>query len=152
MDRGELQDAAAGAGGFVTLGGQDYEVSPPTDADARTIARFLRKQAKSPTQRLRDDPDFGLLDPDEQRAALKQAAKRKFDADAPLDPHSAMDALLSLEGCRFMAFVVLRRKNRGLTRERVAELVTEENYEEVFDALDGQTGMGPLGDSDGPRG
>lgn len=151
MSKDEFQDALAAGKGTIQLGGKTFIVSPPTDSDARSIAMFLRKRARNPVQALRDDPDFSLLPPDVQQAKLAEAAARKFDGQA-LDPVSAMEALMSVEGVRFMALVCLRKNHPDLTLEALAPLITDDNREAVFMELDQQTGMGPLGNSGGRPG
>lgn len=141
-----------GAPGTIKLGEKTYMVAQPTDKDMGAIAAFFQRRAKSPVAALQDDPDFKFLSADEQRERLAVAAKKKFDQALPFDAHSMLSALTSVEGVRFMAWLLIHKADPSFTPELAASLITEENCVAVSVQLDDASGMAALGNSDGRPG
>ena len=141
-----------GAPGTIMLGGKPYLVAPPVPEDMGTIGAYLKQHAKSPVAALRDDPDFAYLPEDVQQERLRDAARRKFSDSQPFDPVSALEVLTSLEGTRFIAWVLLRKLEKAITYDQIVELVTRDNFERVSVELDIASGMAALGNAAGPPG
>ncbi len=152
MDKATQDELAAGAAGTIELGGRTYLVSPPDDGDLMALRRYLRRRAQSPLQALLADPGFQQLGPRDRKAAVQAATAAQVKGGADLGKAAATDALLSPEGCRFLAWLSLRKKHPEVTLEALAGLITEANFESVFVRLDEATGMRDLGNSAGRPG
>lgn len=142
----------AGAPGTINLGGRTFLVAQPTDSDMRAIAAFLQKHALSPVAALEADPDFKYLPPEMQEEKRRDAALLKFKQGTPFDGPSALQALTGLEGTRFVAWILCRKREPTLTLEQVAGLITEANYLAAAVELDVASGMADLGNSAGRPG
>lgn len=152
MHKAVANELIDGGAGTIRLAGKVFLVGQPTPEDLASIGAYLKKRAKSPVAALQDDPDFALLSAEDQKARLAEAAKRKFDSQLPFDPMSALDALTSLEGTRFTAWTLIRKKQPEVTFEEITRLVTEENHLQVSVELDIASGMEKLGNSAGRPG
>lgn len=145
------QVAQSGGSGTITIGVHTFIVDPPTDKDLGTLLKFLKSRIKSPLQRVVDDPGFKQLTGPDRRAAIR-AATAATASQSGMDRGGATEALQTVEGCRFLAWLVCRKNSPDLTIEALAVLITEENYLSVFVDLDEATGMGQLGNSAGRPG
>lgn len=134
-----------GGPGTLTLGGTTYLVGQPTEKDMGAIAAFLKQHAKSPVAALQDDPDFKLLPEDEQRQKLLEAARQKFDQNLPYAGPSILDALTSLHGVRFMAWILIRKAHPEVALEEISCHVTDDNRVAISVQLDIASGMAALG-------
>jgi hypothetical protein len=151
MTKHEQANALAGAAGTIELGGHTFLVGQPTDADTRTIAMFVAKRLKDPLAALVNHPAWDRLS-ESQRDRLFDATLQKGADAAELTRESAFSILSSLEGCRFLAWLLIRKKHRDITLEQLGQWIVAENCEAVFIQLDEASGMMQLGNSDGRPG
>lgn len=142
-----------GAPGTIKLGGQTYLVGQPELADAAAIGAFIKTHAKKPLDELQQDAAFKYLPEDEQKTRLVDAARLQLDQQRqPWTAHSAMDAMLSLPGVRFTAWLLIRKHHPAFSYDDACSLITAENCVPVSLELDLASGMAKLGNSVGPPG
>lgn len=144
--------AIDGAPGTITLGGKLYLVGQPAMEDTSAIAAFLKQTVRTHLQELQEDPAFTLLDEDEQRTKLKEAAKRQLGNGQKWSNQAALEALTSLSGVRFLAWLMIRKKQPEIGYEEICSLINDENRVPVSVQLDFATGMAHLGNSAGRPG
>lgn len=164
MDSQTANEQAAGAPGVVRLGDADYLCAPATDASLVAAYNFVRERLKSRRQTVANL--WATLPPEQAKAiaalpaelrgeAVKSIVAAEVERDREQD---AADVILSLDGCRFIAWLHLKPPlNPDLTRERLHTLITEDNYADVFLDLDRATGVTALiqrkaGDQGNPSG
>lgn len=144
--------AISGSPGLLEIGGKYYEVAQPDMADAGKIAAFLQNRCQTPVEALRNDHDFELLPEDEQRQLLQDAARQKFGQAMPFDGQSILRALNSLEGVRFLAYVLIRKAQPSITWREITQEITQDNYLIVAVQLDSAASMDRLGNLAGRSG
>lgn len=150
MDSQTANDLAAGAPGVITLGGVEYLVAPATDKTGILVRNYVKSKLKTPIQAIADAVQ-GL--PAALRAEVLKAAVSQQAGGSEVTEEAARDILLSVDGCRFLAWVHLKPPtNPELTREKLNALITEENYLDVFPELDKATGMSQLAKQAGAAG
>lgn len=130
MDAATANRLAPGGAGVITLGGVEYLVAQPTLADKETLqtrlALFVRQQAAK--QGLRLKPGEGQ------------------------SSEAILDAMCSVQGVRFLAWLLIRKVQPEVRREDLDAAITEDNCLQVFIELDDACGMGFLGNSAGGPG
>jgi len=153
----ERNEAAAGAPGTITLGGQTYLVSPATVATFLTVRKHLMKlaqqrqaEAVSPLAAIKKDLEG--LSPADRAVAIQAAVAMAKPQSVEVTEDLCAEFLFSAEGCRFVAWLHLRQNHPELTQQRLAELIDEDNAADVYLQLDEATGMGRLGNRAGRRG
>lgn len=109
-------------------------IGQPTDADHVTLKKHLRamfvKKRKSPLLALMED--LKGLPRELQAEALKAAvAANPTGGDEP-STDTVMEGLYQPEGCRFWFWMLARKHHPDLTQARAAEMITEENVDQVL--------------------
>ena len=164
MDSKTADEMAAGGPGIVTLGGTDYLCAPVTDAKLVAVRQWTKKRrAKSPQQMMLEA--LAALPADKAKAiaalppALRDSALKAIFPEMPPDAlteEEAQEAIVSVEGCRFVAWLHLQPPmNPGLKREALDALITEDNFLDVYLQLNEATGLNKLAagrDSGNPSG
>lgn len=142
-----------GAPGTIKLGGRTYLVGQPGLEDASSVAAFLKTHARKPLNELQDDPAFAYLPADEQKSRLLDAARLQLDQQRqPWTGEAALAAMMTLQGVRFQAWLLIRKHHPEFAFDDACKLITEENYVPVSIELDFVSGMAKLGNSAGPPG
>lgn len=153
MDSQTADEQAAGAPGVVTLGGVDYLCAPVTDAKLVAVRQWTKKRrAKSPQQMMLET--LAELPAEKAKAiaalppALRADALKAIFPEMPPDAlteEEAQEAIVSVEGCRFVAWLHLQPpSNPGLKREKLDSLITEDNFLDVYLQLNEATGLAKL--------
>lgn len=139
MDSATANDLAAGAPGVLTLGGTEYLVAPATDKTGILVRNYIKQKLRTPIQAVADS----IKDlPAKLRAEVLKAAVAQQAGGSEVTEEAARDILLSVDGCRFLAWVHLKPPtNPGLDRKQLDTLITDDNYLDVFPELDRATGM-----------
>jgi hypothetical protein len=142
----QANELAAGAPGVLPLGGTDYLVAPATDKTGILVRNWVKGRLKTPVQAVAEAVKHL---PPAVRAEAMRAAVAQQAGGSEVTEEAAREILLSLDGCRFLAWTHLKPPtNPGLTREQLDALITEDNYLDVFADLDRATGMGDLAKGD----
>lgn len=136
----QLANAVTGAPGTISLGGKTYLVGQPTPDDMRAVAVFLGKRVKSPLQKLVDSPAWARLTEAQQDRLLARTMDVSPD-DVSVGGDDAMHILTSVDGCRFLAWLLIRKRHPEITAAEIAGAITEENAEQVFVDLDEASGI-----------
>ncbi len=162
MNKEDLQQAVAGGPGAIELDGETYLVSQPTDQDMGSLRQWLRRKEKtrqSPLAALVHDPAFGELSPELQRLAMQETIKLQHGGGSEMTQQAALDALWSVEGARFLAWLLIRKHHPEVTLETfgppadlAAGLINAGNVDAVFVQISEASGMAKLGNLAGRPG
>lgn len=147
VERSVINHLATGAGGSIRLGETDYPVGQPTDRDHAMLAAELPKIAG----RQRQNRLFSLT-----RAMGSFAAAREFlDATDPPPVFDGEDkdqvarslqrVILTADGCRYLAWLLIRKQQPAITLESLRPLITEDNASAVAIELMAECGMMAIG-------
>jgi soluble cytochrome b562 len=130
-------ELASGAPGTITLGGQAYLVAQPGQNEMTTIALEARKIAK----RKRNDKLLELF-----REFKDYELAKKILADtmpgADDDAANIQDALTDVEGCQWIAFVLLKKLQPTITMADIRQLITADTAPVVGIELLLESGLG----------
>lgn len=136
-------ERAASPPGAIDLGGQTYSVARPTESDVLEVARWARERAKALADPYRRVAEGLEAIPQElRRYAVEEAARAKRDGE--VSGEDMQEALTSPDGVAYLAWVLTRRLNPGVTLQALRGAITEENCLEVYAGLDRESGMGNL--------
>ncbi len=147
-DRGTVQEATSGAPGTITLGGQEWLVAQATDSDLMAVRKRLMKEAKDPLgmyAELLKHPHWRTLPKKVRDEIAKEAGQKAAAKEKVLTPEMATNLLMEPDGCRFFAWVLLRKMHPDLRLEQLTEWITEDNAPDVFAKLSRESGMDALG-------
>lgn len=128
---------ATGAPGTIQLGGETYLVAQPTEADMATIGMEARKLAK----RRRDHKLMELYREFKDMAVVKDLLGSLLPPEND-DAANLQDAIMDPDGCRFAAFILLRRLQPDMTLAQLGTLIDESNATAVGMALLIESGLG----------
>lgn len=155
MTQAEANQNAAAALGSIELGGRSFLVSQPTQQDTATLGKYLLGMAQNPLKAMAAELEG--LPPELQKMAIDSAIKLKMSrANVPTTEEESKGILMAMlftpEGCRFMAWILLRKEHPDVTLEMLKGLIHDGNYFDVLTTLTDQSGMASLGNSARPSG
>lgn len=131
----ESNRAALAAPGSIMLGGATYLLSPLLPADYAMLREHCRELAlidvQTPLAGIM--ADFEKMPPAMQALAMREAVAQAAGAKKPEPTNEAIAANSgTLAGVRFTFWLSARKLHPELTREKVAELVTDDNRFDVM--------------------
>ena len=142
MDTLTANELIAGAPGIVRLGDTEYLAAPATDKTFIAARNYIKSKLKTPLEAVA--AVVQNLPPAIRAEALKAAVAQQ-SGGAEITAEAATEVMMSLDGCRFLAWLHMRPPaNPELTREKLESLITEDNYLDVFSMLDEATGVTKL--------
>ena len=129
---GEKISDALAAPVTLVLGGAEYELSELTNDDWAALERWLRGRPLANAKELIEDNP--TLTSSERGLLLTEAARE--GRDISLTSPGSAKALVSLDGARLIFYLTARHKTKGLTKAKVAEIITLDNEAEVNEQID----------------
>jgi hypothetical protein len=129
----------------IRLGDADYMISPLSLADMASFRRWASERAiNDAKERVKFLSDNGALNPQEKERTLAAAF------DDTKNGAAEARAAASLDGAAYILWLALRRHHQDLKFEKVAELVTVANVDQLQQKLGEISGMTTTGDA-GPN-
>lgn len=138
------QAAVAGSPGVLVIetdgGPHTFLVGKPSTNDLIAMQRWIHAHPlkELPGRGLSSDELAGLK-PEEKLILLREYAKAKGQRREPTEGE-VLDLVFSPGGVAMQVWLAARKHDRSLKREAIAELITEENYEQVSADLDAALG------------
>lgn len=142
---------AVGSGLPWTVGDVTYMLRPITLDDYGTIENILLEARKSPIQLAKES--LSGLSADLQKALLADALKMEVTRKNYVSSTEIAEFIDSKPGVIYIIWLMLRREQPGMTRERVAELINklnEDKMQKLIELRDQVSGLGAMGNSTGP--
>jgi hypothetical protein len=138
--RNELATAAPGS---VEIGGATYLVAQPNDQDMAALRQYLRKQIESPLAAVAEE--LAAMSPSlravVQESAIRAAVEYKASGNNKLAPEYVQEQMMRPHCVAFLAWLLAKKLQPGLTLEAIKPHVTEDNASTILEALYRESGM-----------
>lgn len=128
--------------GVMELGGRDYLVSPPSDGDIFMLMQYVTKVAKKAYSPVKEAVEMckGLdISKEAKDTIILEAYRSGNSKEVPAERIN--EVMMSPIGCRFFAFLLCKKEQSEIKMDHFKEIITEDNWVEVFSQLDTASGM-----------
>lgn len=131
------------APGTIELDGTTYLVSSPTDSDIFMLMQYVTKIAKKSYKPVSEAALMlkGLTDISQTARDEIMLTAYKAGNSQEIPAERINEVMMSPVGCRFFAFILLKKNQPELKLEDLTKLITEDNWIEIFSELDEASGL-----------
>lgn len=132
-------EAVSGGLGTIKIGDKTFLVDQVTDKIMGTLHNFIRTSMKSPLSAIANS--LKDLPPEMQKFAISEAVKLQANGGAEGNAAFFKDCLLSIDGCGFLMWLLVKKNHPELSQKLCCELVKEASPEAVMADLGPACGL-----------